>query len=342
VFRRLVIIAAIGVIALWAVFAGVMYVALQRTPDTHKDPPVRFTVDQGEAFSAITKRLAREGLLRYPRALSVYAWLTRKDKRIHAGTYELSGEEKPVAIVHKLTTGDVLKIPVTVPEGFMHRQIAGVVASTVGADSAAFSALFDDGDFLLELSVDGPSLEGYLFPDTYLLPWGMPPRAVTKVMLARLHTVFGDSLQARARELGLSRHEVITFASIVEAETRVQEELPLVSAVYHNRLRRGMRLEADPTVAYAMGGYKGRLLFKDLETDSPYNTYLHRGLPPGPICSPGEGAIRAVLYPDSTCTALYFVAEGNGRHIFSRTLEEHTAAIRRVRENKNRTGGMRR
>ena len=156
------------------------------------------------------------------------------------------------------------------------------------------------------------------------------------MMVRRLNEVFDTGMLDRARAIGLSRRELLTLASIVQAETRLPEELPLVSAVYHNRLRRGMRLEADPTVAYAKGGYRGRLYYKDLEIDSPYNTYRYAGLPPGPVCAVGEAAIRAALYPDSACNAIYFVAEGNGGHIFSLTLQDHLAAVRRVRASKAR------
>jgi len=148
--------------------------------------------------------------------------------------------------------------------------------------------------------------------------------------------VFDDSLLARTVESGMTPHEVLTLASIVEAEARVSDERPVIAAVYTNRLRRGMRLEADPTVAYAMGGYKGRLLYADLEIDSPYNTYRNKGLPPGPICSPGEASIRAALYPDPDTDALYFVARGDGSHIFTRTLREHQAAVRKVRSQRGR------
>ena len=151
------------------------------------------------------------------------------------------------------------------------------------------------------------------------------------MMLERLDEVFDASMLQRAAEMGTTPHEVLTLASIVEAETKVPEERVLVSAVYHNRLRRNMRLEADPTVAYAMGGYKGRLLYADLEVDSPYNTYRRYGLPPGPICSSGRASILAALYPDSSSDALYFVARGDGSHVFSRTLRAHRVAVERVR-----------
>jgi len=186
--------------------------------------------------------------------------------------------------------------------------------------------------------VEAPSLEGYLFPDTYLVPYGARARDAVDMMLSRMDRVFGDSLFARAAQQGMTPNQVLTLASIVEAEARVPDERPRVAAVYRNRLRRGMRLEADPTVAYAMGGYRGRLLYADLEVDSPYNTYRKAGLPPGPICSPGEAAIHAALYPAPDTSSLYFVARGDGSHIFTRTLREHLAAVKSVRAERARNG----
>jgi UPF0755 protein len=153
-------------------------------------------------------------------------------------------------------------------------------------------------------------------------------------MLSRLEEVFDASMLQRALSIGMTPHEVLTLASIIEAETRMPDERARVSAVYHNRLRRGMRLEADPTVAYAMGGYKGRLLYADLEIDSPYNTYRNRGLPVGPINNAGRASIMAALYPDSSSGDLYFVARGDGTHIFSRTLRDHNRAVQSVRQNR--------
>jgi UPF0755 protein len=232
--------------------------------------------------------------------------------------------------------GDVLATDVTVPEGYTVWDIAGAfVAANI--DSVSLLAALKDGVALANRRIEAPSLEGYLFPDTYRVRWGATAEQVTAMMLARLDEVFDAGLVQRALDVGMTPHEVLTLASIIEAESRMPAERPLVSAVYHNRLQRNMRLEADPTVAYAMGGYKGRLLYADLEIDSPYNTYRRRGLPPGPICSPGEASIRAALYPDSTADVLYFVARGDGSHIFSRTLQEHNAAIQKVR-NERRSG----
>jgi UPF0755 protein len=293
---------------------------------------VTVTVVKGRAFSSITRELYDHDLIKYPRIIKTYARLRQFDKKVHTGTYRFTRGERPIDILRRLVEGDVLKILVTIPEGFTARQIAGALARRAGLDSTAFMDAAFDPDLLARRQIEIPSIEGYLFPDSYRIPWGSREEAVVDMMLARLDEVFDPSLRRRAASIDMSPHEVLTLASIIEAEARLAEERATISAVYHNRMKRGMKLEADPTVAYAMGEYKGRLLYKDLEIDSPYNTYLHHGLPPGPICNPGEGSIAAALYPDSTSKALYFVAQGDGSHIFSLTLREHLAAVRKVRQ----------
>jgi UPF0755 protein len=239
--------------------------------------------------------------------------------------------ERPLDILHRLVKGDVLTASVTIPEGYAIWDIAGAF-EVAGVDSMEILAALQDIGIRERRKITAPSLEGYLFPDTYLVPWGAAPGEIVDMMLSRLDEVFDAGLLQRAVDVGMSPHQVLTLASIIEAETRIPGERKLVSAVYHNRLKRRMRLEADPTVAYAMGGYKGRLLYGDLEIDSPYNTYRIYGLPPGPICSAGAASIRAALYPDSMSTALYFVARGDGSHIFSGNLREHREAVNRARD----------
>lgn len=292
------------------------------------------TVGEGRTLSSVTRELHYCGLIRYPRILNAYASLRKYDKRIHTGTYRFAPGDRPVDILTKLIEGDVLKVLVTIPEGFTARQIAGTLARRAGLDSTVFLSTTVDPDLLAMKNIEVSSIEGYLFPDSYLIPWGSEPQAVVDMMISRLDEVFDGAMRRRADSMKMTRHEVLTLASIVEAEARLPEERATISAVYHNRIKKGMKLEADPTVAYAMGEYKGRLLYKDLEIDSPYNTYLHRGLPPGPICNPGEGSIVAALYPDSSSKALYFVARGDGSHIFSLTLREHLAAVKKVRQSK--------
>jgi len=331
----------IVIVVLTAAGAALMTVVIRagvtRIPDGRPAALVRFEVSPGEPFVSVVDRLARERVVGSPWALRVYASLKKYDRRIQWGTYEFSPEERPIDVLGKLVRGDVFVAVVTVPEGYTIWDIAGAFRAAA-VDSVEMVAAAQDRPIRGRRRIPAPSLEGYLFPDTYRVPWGASPSRVVDMMLARMDEVFDRSLLKRATDIDLTPHQVLTLASIIEAETRVPEERPLVSAVYHNRLKRGMRLEADPTVAYAMGGYHGRLMYTDLNVDSPYNTYRHAGLPLGPICSPGEASIRAALYPDTVSQALYFVARGDGSHIFSQTLREHSAAAANLRRSRRSQG----
>ncbi len=335
--RKVTVFAVPGLILVAAVLLGFMLDALYRPPtmwefyDDEGAEPIMLTVRKGDSFSLVVRELRKRHLVKRPWAINVYAFIKRYDRRIQTGTYRFQLGERPKDILERLVSGDVLKVVITIPEGFTLRQIAGVLREQAGMDPGDFSEAASDSILLANAGIEGSSLEGYLFPDTYHVPWGSDARAVIEMMLRQCDAVFDERLKQRAEEIGMTRHEVLTLASIVEAETRLPEERSLVSAVYHNRLRRRMRLEADPTVAYAKGEYKGRLLYEDLLINSPYNTYLHYGLPPGPICSPGRASVLAALYPDSSSGVLYFVARGDGSHIFSLTLREHQAAIREVK-----------
>lgn len=319
-----------------AVLASVVMVQVRgaAVPEGEQASTVRLLIERGTGFSTVVRQLHNAGLVKHPWALKVYAKLARHDRKIQWGTYEFRTSDRPVDILDALVSGDILRVRVTIPEGLTQWEIAAAF-ETAGVDSLKVLNAIAAEDQIEKRRIPASTLEGYLFPDTYDVPYGAQAREVVGMMLDRLDEVFDTTLVERAVEMNMTPHEVLTMASIIEAEARVPEERPLVSAVYHNRLDRGMRLEADPTVAYAMGGYRGRLLFADLEIDSPYNTYRNKGLPPGPICSPGKAAIEAALYPDSTSKALYFVARGDGSHIFSHTLKEHLAAIREVRRNRN-------
>jgi UPF0755 protein len=293
---------------------------------------VRIAVEEGAGFAAIVNDLAERGLLRRPWTLKLFARVTGDDRRVQRGTYEFESGTPPVEILRALVHGDVLAFLVTVPEGFNVWQVAGAFDSA-GIDSSSLLATVTNANIAHEYEIPAATLEGYLFPDTYRVPFGSTARQVVEHLVTRSREAWTDDFDRRARELAMTRHQVLTLASIVEAEARVADERATIAAVYHNRLEKNMRLEADPTVAYAMGGFRGRLYYKDLEIDSAYNTYRRAGLPPGPICNPGEASIRAALYPAEGVDALYFVARGDGRHVFSSTLRQHNAAVGEARRN---------
>jgi UPF0755 protein len=291
---------------------------------------VRVTVAPGASFSSVIDSLQQKNLIRRTWTLKFFARATRADKKVSRGTYEFTRGTAPLSILRAFVDGDILAVSVTVPEGYNMWQVARAFAPA-GVDSAAMMRAISDTSFVRALQIPGRTVEGYLYPDTYRVPFGSDASDIVAQMLTKFDDVWTPKLDRRARDMNMTRHQVVTLASIVEAEARVPEERFLGSAVYHNRLRLGMKLDADPTVAYAKGGYRGRLYYKDLALDSPYNTYRHAGLPPGPIGNAGFESIRAALYPDESSRALFFVARGDGRHEFSATLKEHNAAIRRVR-----------
>ena len=320
----------LAVVAILAFGAWVAKDIQKRGPDTGER--VRVTVGEGAAFSAVVHDLDARGLL--PRAWTVklYARVTGDDRRVQRGTYEFAAGTPPVEILRALVRGDVLAVLVTIPEGFNMWQVAGAYDSA-GVDSASLLSAVTDSELAHAFEIPASTLEGYLFPDTYRVPFGSTAHQIAEHMATRAREAWSSEYERRARDIGMSRHQVLTLASIVEAEAHVPDERATIAAVYHNRLKKHMRLEADPTVAYAMSGFRGRLFYKDLEIDSPYNTYRNAGLPPGPICNPGDASIRATLYPAQGVQALYFVARGDGHHVFSNTLREHNAAVREARRN---------
>ncbi len=289
-------------------------------------------VPQGAGARAVAHRLERSGVVDHPRLFAGYLALRGAEGRIKAGRYrfELPASWPEVAAV--LEEGAVETREVVIPEGFSLREIAPRLARVTTVDADSLLALARDSATASELGVPGPTLEGYLFPETYRFAEGIPPRRALAAMVQRYRAFWGPDERARADSLGLDEREVVTLASIVEEEARVDGERPVIAAVYLNRLERGMRLEADPTVQYALDEPKERLLFRDIRSvaDDPYNTYTRAGLPPGPIASPGAASLEAVLDP-ADVPYLFFVARPDGSHVFTRTLREHQEAKARVR-----------
>ena len=292
-------------------------------------PVRRVTIPQGASFAAAADSLESAGVLGTPRLFRLYASITGRDRDIKAGTYLLEPGLSWNELIHALTAGRGIEQDVTVPEGLALRAIIPLLARDIGAPVESLWVAARDSAIRRRLGVPTPDLEGYLFPDTYRFMYGTSAREAVREMVRRFEDIWQPTWDARASAMGMSRHAVITLASIVEKEARLAEERPVIAAVYHNRLRQGMALQADPTVQYAIGEHRTRVLYRDLKIDSPYNTYRNRGLPPGPIASPGRASIEAALFP-ANVPYRYFVAHPDGHHEFRVTFEEHTAARRLV------------
>lgn len=294
--------------------------------------PLRFTVPAGAGLSAVTDTLVARGVVDSGWRFKLFARRRGADRSIQKGIYEVRRGESWDTILDRLESGDVVKMRIVVPEGWMATQIAARVAAQTGVPVDSVVGILGDPGAPERFGVPGPTLEGYLYPATYVLPMGTPAERVVRTMVDRYKRAWTPGMRARADSLGMSEREVVTLASIVEKEARDWRERPRIAAVYHNRLRRGMRLEADPTVQYALGEHQGRLLYAHIRetADNPYNTYRNAGLPPGPIASPSTGAIEATLWPEKH-DFLFFVARPNGTHVFTRSFQEHIAARRRVR-----------
>lgn len=251
--------------------------------------------------------------------------ITGSDKHLKPGYYKLSASMSPLEIFDTLIEGRTIQFTVMIPEGSMLSDIKKKLMDIGLMDEGSWRLVNDSG-FIAGLGIDARSLEGYLYPDTYKFPKGTAPDIVLRRMVKRLDEVFDGSLQKRAGELGMTRNDVLTLASIIEREAVFDIERPIISAVYHNRLKKKMRLQADPTVLYGLGKSEKRIRYRDLKRVTPYNTYVIRGLPRGPIASPGIRSIMAALYPDDV-DYLYFVSKNDGTHQFSRTNKEHARAV---------------
>lgn len=309
--------------------------------EPHGDP-VRFTVPAGSGMSAVVDTLAAREIIEWPAVFRVYARVRGSSRAIKPGTYEMRRGTAWSEILDRLVAGDVVNMTVVVPEGWTAVQIADRIAAATDTPADSVRAYLLSDSTAAALDVPGPTLEGYLYPATYVFPVGTSARDVVRAMVNRYRRVWTPEMRARADSLELSEREVVTLASIVEKEAKRWEERDTIAAVYHNRLRIGMPLQADPTVQYALGAHQTRLLYSHIDdvADNPYNTYTHRGLPPGPIASPSTGAIEATLAP-ADVDFLYFVARPDGSHVFTRSLAEHNAAKLRARRATDAAEGAR-
>ena len=309
--------------------AGVLFAIVLSACAGPRGPAIRVIVPKGASFASAADSLNRAGLVGYPLLFRIYARVKGGDRNIKPGTYLLKRGTPWPDILDAMNGGHGLVNTITIPEGFSLQQIVPLLAQTLKVPLDSVRAAVRDSATRARLDIPTPTLEGYLFPDTYAFPDGTSARQAVGEMVKRFEREWKPEWNAQLATLALNRNDIITLASIIETEAKRPEERPVISAVYHNRLRKGMRLQADPTVQYALGKHAARIFYKDLEVESPYNTYRHAGLPPGPIASPGAASIAAALFP-ANVSYLYFVADSDGHHEFRTTLAEHDSAKREI------------
>lgn len=333
--RALVALLLLAGLAGGAAGAGLAWFRAALEPARSEAAPEDFVVAPGASLKNVAASLARRGVIRDARA---FEWLARWQEqagRLQVGEYELSAAMPADEILAMLVEGRVKTYEVSLPEGLTAREVAERMALAGIVDREAFLAVVEAPGAAERFGVEGPGLEGYLFPETYRFPRGLRAEAVVGVLIEHFHDAWaGLADAAAAREL--SMREVVTLASIVEKETGAASERPLIASVFHNRLARGMRLESDPTTIYGIEDFDGNLRRRDLEDGSnPYNTYKVEGLPPGPIANPGVEALRAVVDPASS-PYLFFVSRNDGTHVFSRSFAEHERNVDRYQRKRRR------
>ena len=290
-------------------------------------------LNPGQGFKAFTQQLYAKGIIQDRSKFELLAFVRGDDKRIKAGEYSLSAAMTPRKILELLVSGKVRLYKITIPEGYNLRQIAKLVGRTGLTTETDFLTAATDSELVRSMGIDAASLEGYLFPETYYFPKNLTPEKIISTMVNRFWLMFKPEWKQQAQTLGLSIHQIVTLASIIEKETGAAFERPLISSVFHNRLQRKMRLESDPTVIYGLEDYNGNLTRKHLNTPTPYNTYIIRGLPPGPIANPGVEALKAALYPADT-KLLYFVSKKDRTHQFSTNIADHNRAVQKYQLHK--------
>ncbi len=326
------ILLPVVLIILGLVYWAVSYVMLPEQPQAVKR--TRLFIPKGSSVRQIADSLKNKGLIEGTELFLFWSKTLDKDRDFKAGLFHVPSGLSYPQLIQWLTQTKPENITVRLIEGWPTQKILRTLSKKLNLDYAVLDLLIKDEAFCHSFNVKIPSLNGYLLPDTYKFPYGMSEKEVLRFLVQRTLAIFNsDSAQQVLKTRGVSVHQIMTMASIVEGEAMLDKERPAIASVYWNRFKRGMRLQADPTIQFLVKDGPRRLLYKDLKIESPYNTYLHKGLPPGPINNPGKASILAALFPAQT-TYLYFVAKGDGSHVFSKSAAEHAkakAAFNRVR-----------
>lgn len=285
-----------------------------------------FEVAPNENFHEVATDLEVKNFIRNRMAIRLLAKYQKKDTLVMAGEYEFSPSMSPQEILDAMVDGKMILRTVTIKEGATIKDIGPILEEAGVTSKSAFDAALNDPQLREDLKVPAASFEGYLFPETYRIQRNIAPQKVIRTLRNQLDAKWPAAWNVRLIELQMTKHQILTLASIIEKESGNAEEQPIVSSVFHNRLKKGMKLQSDPTVIYGIPDFNGNITKADLLAPTPYNTYVISGLPPGPIANPGLTAIKAALYPGET-NYLFFVGNGKGKHIFSETLEQHNQAV---------------
>lgn len=325
------ILALIILFVIGIVLVGVDFYHKAFTPYAGFKNPVTLNIKHGSSVSAIAAQLYKNKIISNLLYFKIYYRTFFKDLHFKTGEYRFDRPMTMKEVIHKLYEGKVVLHKITIKEGMIIKEMAAYLEKYHDIDGREFIRLAGNPDLIRALDPKATDLEGYLMPDTYMVHKDITAKELVPLMVRKFKEHFTHSMKWRAQELNLSVREIVTLASLIEKETAAREERFLISSVFHNRLRIGMPMGCDPTVIYALKRddvYKGKLGWAELKYDSPYNTRIYRGLPPGPICSPGFYSIEAALYPEST-KYLYFVAKDSRSHYFSQNLKEHNRAVRK-------------
>jgi UPF0755 protein len=327
---------AVGVLVVLALIAGagVGLTLYRRINEPFKgyDAAEQFVeIAPGSSSRVIGETLIANGVIRDETTFRAALWRTRLGRSLKAGQYRFDRAMTAVEVVEKVGRGDVYERRVTFPEGLNYAEMARVYQQQGFGNATTFLQAARDAGAIRAVDPDARDLEGYLFPETYSVRHDSTANALVHTMVARFEQLFTTEMQQAAEKLGFTTRQAVTLASIIEKETALDAERPIVAAVYMNRLKIRMGLQCDPTVIYALqkaGRYNGNLRRDDLQFDSPYNTYRYSGLPPGPIANPGLASLKAAVAP-AEVDYLYFVSRNDGSHVFARTLEEHNENVRK-------------
>ncbi|PIQ95667.1 MAG: aminodeoxychorismate lyase [Nitrospinae bacterium CG11_big_fil_rev_8_21_14_0_20_56_8] len=336
--KNIALIGAGGCLFAIVLLAGLLFYQAT-TPVSDKPERVIFDIPPGLTLKQISVRLAQQKLIPSASAFRILAYLKNQQNLVKVGEYALSPTQLPSQILDQLTSGKAILYSITIPEGYRITEIDNLLKQSRLVKDDEFIRHTQDPQLIRQWAIPTRSLEGYLFPETYNFSRYTGAQKIVETLLDTFKDrVLKKEYLDRARALGFTFHEIVTLASLIEKETGVDEERKLISSVFHNRLKKRMRLQTDPSVIYALEEFDGNIRKRDLFVDSPYNTYRYSGLPPGPIANPGLKSVIAALFPVRT-NHLYFVSKQDGSHYFSSTLEEHNRAVKKYQlQRVNRAG----